>query len=97
MPARWGLLEISPSNVVLTAVRPGPGQTTILRLYEASGRSTPGVQIALHARITVANEANLLEDPGQKLQVQNNTVHFSLHPFEIKTIQLQLASLGKSH
>jgi alpha-mannosidase len=97
LPARWGLLEISPSNVVLTAVRPGPGQTTILRLYEASGRSTPGVQIALHARITVANEANLLEDPGQKLQVQNNTVHFSLHPFEIKTIQLQLASLGKSH
>jgi len=95
LPARWGLLEISPSNVVLTAVRPGPGQTTILRVYEASGQSTPGVQIALHARITAASEANLLEDPGQKLRVQNDTVHFALHPFEIKTIQLELADAGK--
>src|SRR5207245_2467563 len=56
LPARWGLLQISPSNVVLTAVRPGPGQTTIIRVYEASGRNTPGVKIALHARVTAANE-----------------------------------------
>ena len=91
LPARWGLLEISHPNVVLTAFKPGPGKTTILRVYEAGGRAAPDVRISLRARITAANEANLLEDSRRKLNVRNNTVQFSLHPFEIKTIQLQLA------
>ncbi len=91
LPARWGLLEISVPNVVLTALKPGPAQTTILRVYEASGQATPDVRISFQARIAAANEANLLEDSGRKLRVQNNSVQFALHPFEIKTIQVRFA------
>ena len=91
LPKQWGMVEISAPNVVLTAFKPGPSRTTILRVYEASGKATQGVRIKLHAGITTAYEANLLEDSGRKLKVQNNTVQFDLHPFEIKTIKLQLA------
>jgi alpha-mannosidase len=77
--------------VVLTAFKPGPGKTTILRVYEAEGKATTNVRIKLNARITAAREANLLENSGRWLNVENNTVQFALHPFEIKTIKLQLA------
>jgi len=76
--------------VVLTALKPFPDGFTVVRVYEASGQSTQGVKIQLHARIASAYEANLLEDSGRKLKVQNDSVAFDLHPFEIKTIKLQL-------
>jgi alpha-mannosidase len=91
LPKRWGLIEISQPNVVLTAFKPGPGKTAVLRVYEAEGKATPNVQIKLHARIIAAHEANLLEDTGHRLNVQSDTVQFDLHPFEIKTIKLNLA------
>ena len=95
LPGRWGLLEVSPSNVVLTALKPGPGNSTILRVYEAAGQATSAVKIRLRARVTAANESNLLEDSGPKLKVQSDTVQFDLHPFEIKTIKLRLDRPGK--
>ncbi|MHB8522692.1 MAG: alpha-mannosidase [Limisphaerales bacterium] len=93
---RWGLLEISNPNVVLTAFKPGPGQTTVLRVYEAAGQAASGVKIKLnHARIAAAHEANLLEDSGDRLKIRNDTVQFDLHPFEIKTIKLELVRAKK--
>jgi alpha-mannosidase len=91
LPPVWGLLVISHPNVVLTAFKPGPDGTTILRVYEASGVSTTGVSVKLQAKVTAANEVNLLEDTGKKLRVEDGTVRFDLHPFEIKTIKLKLA------
>lgn len=91
LPARWGMLEISNPNVVLTTFKPGPGKTTILRVYEASGKAADDVKITLHAHLTAAYESNLLEETGHKLNVHEDTVQFPLHPFEIKTIKLQLA------
>jgi len=96
LPGRWGLLEVSHSNVVLTALKPGPGNSTMLRVYEAAGQATPAVKIRLRARVTAANESNLLEDSGPKLKVQSDTVQFDLHPFEIKTIKLRLDRQKKS-
>ena len=96
LPNRWGLLEISAPNVVLTALKPGPDQSTVLRVYEAAGQAAPGVKIRLHARIAAAHEANLLEDSGRKLKVQNDSLQFDLHPFEIKTIKIQLNGASKS-
>ena len=89
LPNRWSLIGISAPNVVLTALKPGVEEFTVLRVYEASGQTTPGVRIRLHAPIASVHEANLLEDSGRKLRVQNNSVVFDLHPFEIKTIKLQ--------
>ena len=61
----------------------------MIRVYEASGRPTPAVDVALHVPIASAHEANLLEDPGQGLEVENDTVRFDLHAFEIKTILVE--------
>jgi len=90
LAGRWGLLEISRTNVVLTALKPGPGQTTVLRVYEAEGESATGVTIHLNSGIASACEANLLEDSGRPLKVEKNTIRFDLHPYEIKTIKLSL-------
>ena len=89
LPSRWGLLEISTPNVVLTALKPGGDQTAVLRVYEAAGQATSGVKIRLHAKLAAAHEANLLEDTGRRLTVRADTVQFDLHPFEIKTLKLQ--------
>ena len=90
LPGRWGMLEVSHSNVVLTALKPGQVNATVLRVYEAAGQATSGVKIKLRARVAGANEANLLEDSGRRLKIQTDTVQFDLRPFEIKTLKLQL-------
>ena len=90
LPKRWGLLEVSHPNCVVSALKPGKGGTTVLRVYEATGKPAAGVKVKFQAKITSAHEANLMEDPGRKLEVSENTMSFDLAPFEIKTFVLQL-------
>jgi alpha-mannosidase len=92
LPKRWGLLEVSKPNVVVSTLKPGRDGSAVLRVYEASGQSTPGVKIALHSQVDSAFEANLIEQPGGKLNVQDNALQFDLGPFQIKTFQLRLGS-----
>ena len=75
---------------MLSALRPGRDRTTVLRVYEAAGRDSPGVRIRINARIAGARAADLLENSGTALKPLKDTVQFDLHPFEIKTIKLQL-------
>jgi len=93
LPHRWGFLEVSPSNVVLTAAKPSRDGTTVFRVYEASGTATTGATIKVNAKASSAHEANLMEDSGPKLKLQNHTLRFDLRPFEIKTFKLKLGSL----
>ncbi|MFV1963962.1 MAG: glycoside hydrolase family 38 C-terminal domain-containing protein, partial [Pirellulaceae bacterium] len=65
---RWGLLEVSHPNCVISALKPGKGGTIVLRVYEAIGKPAPGVKIKFRAKVTSAHEANLMEDPGHKLE-----------------------------
>lgn len=90
LPKTWGLLEVSKSNVVITALKQAKDGSTILRLYEASGKATPGVTIKSKAKISSANEATLIEDTGNVLKVTADTVQFDLGAFEIKTFKLKL-------
>jgi alpha-mannosidase len=90
LPKKWGLLEVSSPDVVVSALSPGREGDAVLRVYEATGRPAPGVSVKLNARVASAHEANLLEDPGKALAVEGNTIRFDLHPFEIKTIRLGL-------
>jgi alpha-mannosidase len=90
LPKTWGLLEVSPGNVVLSALKPAKDGATVIRVYEASGQATTGATIKLHAKVISANEANLMEDSSAKVKVQQNTLQFDLHPFEIKTFKLRL-------
>ncbi len=90
LPARWGLLEVSNPNVVVSALKPGPQGTSVLRVYEAAGRPAPGVKIAFKAKVAEARSANLLEDPEEALNVEDNAVSFDLRPYQIRTIRLRL-------
>jgi alpha-mannosidase len=84
------LLEVSPANVVLSSLKPAKDGGTVIRVYEASGQATTGAMIKLQAKVISANEANLMEDSGAKVKVQQNTLQFDLHPFEIKTFKVRL-------
>ncbi len=90
LPKRWSFLEVSEPNVVVAALKPGPGGKTILRVYEAEGKTTPAIRIKLAAGLTSLQETNLMEADGRKLEVENDTIHFDLRPFEIKTFLLEL-------
>jgi alpha-mannosidase len=89
LPNRWGLLEIAPRNVVLTALKPGPDGTAVLRVYEADGVPTQAT-IRLSAPIVAAEEVNLMEDSGPQRPVTDNALRFDLRAFEIKTFKLRL-------
>jgi alpha-mannosidase len=91
LPPRWGFLDVSAPNVVLSALKLARDGDTIIRVYEAAGHATTGVQLKFQARVRSARAANLMEDPGNSLGVRNNSVQFDLHPFEIKTFKLRLA------
>jgi alpha-mannosidase len=90
LPARWGLLEVSSPNVVVSALKPGRRGATVLRVYEAAGRPAPGVKISFKAKVAEARSANLLEDPEGTLKVEDDAVAFDLRPYQIRTLWLRL-------
>lgn len=93
LPKQWGLLQISEPNAVLSAVKPGPAGSVILRVYEAAGRETPGVKIKLPAGVASVETANLLEEPGEKLPLTDHTFSFDLKPYQIRTFRINLRAL----
>ena len=93
LPKRWGFIEVTPSNVVLSALKPSRDGTTVIRVYEANGQPVPEARIKLGAKITLAHEANLMEDAGALVKPDENSWQFQLHPFEIKTFKLKLEDL----
>ena len=90
LPMRWGWVEVSQPNVIVSALKPGPDRSVILRVYEASGRPSAGVRIKLYAELSSAQESNLMEDAGRELKTEQNSFQFDLHPFEIKTFRLRV-------
>jgi alpha-mannosidase len=92
LPGKWGLLEVSQDNVVVSALKPGKGGTTVLRVYEASGKLSQGVRVNFHAKIDNVHEANLIEDAGAAVQTEGGGFVFDLKPFEIKTFKLTLTA-----
>ncbi len=90
-PNKWGLLDVSTSNVVLSALMPAEdGHGVIARVYEAAGQPATDVKIHFTSGIADASEVNLMEEKLRPLSVKNNTINFDLRPFEIKTFRLQL-------
>jgi len=92
LPKRWGFLQTSPQNVVVSALKTGPNATAVLRIYEATGQATDA-SLRLSNPVAAAEEVNLMEDPGPNLAVPaDHTLRVHLRPFEIKTIKLRLQS-----
>ncbi|MGH9448462.1 MAG: glycosyl hydrolase-related protein, partial [Terriglobia bacterium] len=88
LPKRWGLLRVSPGNVVMSAFKPSRGGGVVLRVYEASGQRTEGAKITLPPDTVVVNECNLLEESVRKLGFTRNTLTFDLAPYQIKTFHI---------
>jgi alpha-mannosidase len=89
LPKRWGLLEVTPSDVVVSALKPGRNRTAILRVYEATGRPIKDVAVHFTRKVDAARVCNLLEDPGPPQALENSALHFDLRGFEIKTFELR--------
>lgn len=92
LPQRWSFLEVSHPNVVVSALKPGRNGGVILRVYEASGKPTERAAIQFHTDLLSAHEADLMEVSGQRIDAQNNTVMLDFHPFEIKTLKLEITA-----
>lgn len=90
LPGKWGFLEISHPNVVMSALKQGENGTVVLRIYEATGQPADGVKIEFSARVISSEEVNLMEEPIRKIKSVNNVVQLNLKPFEIKTIRLNV-------
>lgn len=88
LPNRWGLLDISCPNVVVSALKPGEDGGAVLRVYETTGEPAAGVKIKLPDYVASAEEVNLVEDPVRKLNLNRDTIKLNFQPFEIKTIKL---------
>jgi alpha-mannosidase len=86
LPSRRGFVDISSPDVVLSDLKPGRAGGIALRLYEATGRPAAGVSVMLHSKVEAASEANLLEDPGKRLTLDDSSVRLDFRPFEIKTV-----------
>lgn len=98
LPARWGLLEITPGNVALSALKRSHDGAAVLRIYETTGQATPGVRIRLPAGTGQVREVDLMEDPVAELAVADGVVELDLRGFEIKTLQFGLPpAAGSSH
>jgi alpha-mannosidase len=95
LPKRWGLLEVSQPDVVVSALKPGRRGSVVLRVYEAAGHPSSKIKIKLNAGISSAHEVNLLEDDGADIEVVNETLQFDLGPYQIKTFGLKLRPLGQ--
>ncbi len=65
------------------------GNGLVVRLYEAHNQRGRGT-ITFATPIVGAQECNLLEAPKGDAEFQENTLYFSVHPFEIKTFRVHL-------
>ena len=92
-PNKWGFLEVSNANVVMSALMPAEdGAGLIVRMYEAAGQPAEAVKLHFTAPVSSASEVNLMEDRLQSLSIAGNSIQFALRPYEIKTFRLQLAN-----
>jgi len=96
LPPRWGWLEITPASVVLSALKPGPGGSAVLRVYDAGGLGAAGAAVKVNGRLVSVEEANLMEDGVGRHRFDKDTFRFDLRPFEIKTFRLHLRPIEKA-
>ena len=74
--------------VVDTVKKAENGDGFIVRVYETYNMTIPA-SLAFTFPLDSAEECNLLEEKTGSLVVANNTVSFTLKPFEIRTFRIR--------
>jgi alpha-mannosidase len=92
LPAMHSFVEVDPDNVVLTAVKGGEDDDSlVLRFYEWAGREAD-VKLQLPPGAQSASETNLIEQSIGILPLANGTVTVHTKPYEIKTVAIRMAT-----
>ncbi|HEV2463984.1 MAG TPA: glycoside hydrolase family 38 C-terminal domain-containing protein [Acidobacteriaceae bacterium] len=89
LPARHSFISVTPSNVVLTAMKKAEDSNALIfHLYEWAGKSGD-ITISVPPGATGATETNLMEKPeGGPLSVTGDKVTVPVHPFEIVAVRV---------
>jgi len=90
LPREWGFLEITPTNVIASALKMGEDGGLVVRVYEAAGRPTLEAKIMLPRGAWKVAEVNLMEQASRDAGIEGQTLSFALHPYEIKTFRIDL-------
>lgn len=93
LPERHSFISVSPANVILTAVKKAEDSDSLLfRVYESAGKESE-VTIHVPPGSISADATNLMEDPQPEDKVSLTADHasFTIHPYEIQTIQITYA------
>jgi alpha-mannosidase len=98
LPASHSFISLSPANVILTAVKKAEDTNALIfRFYESAGQRT---EASLHVPSggSSATEVNLMEHPetGDKVSLSSDNLTFTIHPYEIQTIQVNYAPTAKT-
>ena len=90
-------LEIDGDDVVLTDWKLAEnGKGTIVRLEEIGGNPADATIRIPRRRLLAATLSNAVEDDLHKLDVQSNTVHVHLNPYQVVTLRLQTGDTRQS-
>lgn len=83
-----GFCAISASNVIIEAIKRSEADDgIILRLYEAEKKRTH-LQARFVYPLKKVTECNLMEEETKALAFEDDTLTFSMRPFEIKTLKV---------
>jgi len=95
--AAASLLEVTPANVVLSAMRlvpsPKPGDRPLmeLRVYESAGQAAD-VAIRLARPAISAEQTNFLGEAmphGRDVRISGNEIRFHIEPWKIVTLRVR--------
>ncbi len=95
LPAQHSFAEVSPENVVLTAVKKAEdADGLIFRAYEWAGKEATA-EFHVPPGATSATVTNLMEKPeGDPLTITDDVVKVPIHPYEILTIRVDYEKIG---
>jgi alpha-mannosidase len=89
LPPVHSFVEVAANNVVLTALKNGESEDTlVLRFYEWAGKESD-VDIQLPPGAQSAVETNLIEHAEGNLPLKNGHINIHTKPFEIKTVAVR--------
>jgi alpha-mannosidase len=98
LPGRHSFVSVTPADVILTSVKKAEDSNALLfRVYESAGKQSE-VTISVPEGGTAATATNLMEHPQSedKVSLASGHVSFTIHPYEIQTIQMNYPSAERA-